>query len=76
MHDPNPKMLWYRGSGESGMDLAHAWFIGFAPLRNPTIAFAVVLEYGGSGGHDAAPVVKALIEACIKEGYLPADKQP
>lgn len=71
---PNEQMRWYRGSGQSGDALAHAWFIGFAPYENPTVAFCVMLEYGGSGGHDTAPVVKALLDACIEHGYLPAVK--
>ena len=28
----------------------HAWFIGFAPYENPTIAIAVLVEGGGRGG--------------------------
>ncbi len=67
---PNPQMPWYRGSGTSGKDRAHAWFIGFAPADRPRIAFAVVLEYGGGGGSDAAPIVQALLDACIRHGYL------
>lgn len=69
--NPNPKMRWYRASGASGK-AHHAWFIGFAPARQPTIAFAVMLEYGGSGGGDAGPIAKTLLDACIKHGYLPA----
>jgi penicillin-binding protein 2 len=68
---PNEKMPWYRGSGNSGSDLGHAWFIGFAPARDPKIAFAVMVEYGGSGGHDAGPFVEVLLDACIDHGYLP-----
>ncbi len=69
---PNPAMPWYRGSGNSGSDLGHAWFIGFAPARDPKIAFAVMVEYGGSGGRDAGPVAQAILEACIEHGYLPS----
>ena len=71
---PNPQMPWYRGSGSSGTDLSHAWFIGFAPAKAPKIAFAVVLEYGGSGGHDPAPIVRTLLDACIQHGYLAREK--
>ena len=71
--DPNPRMPWYRGSGSGGQELSHAWFIGFAPANAPKVAFAVVLEYGGSGGHDAAPIVNAVLDACIEHGYLPAE---
>jgi len=67
---PNPAMPWYRGSGHNGTDLSHAWVIGFAPASSPQIAFAVMMEYGGSGGHDAAPLVNALIDACLEHGYL------
>lgn len=39
----------------------HAWFIGFAPADNPTIALAVVLEYQGQGGGQAAaPIAQKL----------------
>jgi penicillin-binding protein 2 len=69
----NPDAPWYRGSGADHTSLNHAWFIGFAPAHNPQIAFAVLLEYGGSGGHAAAPVADALLEACIAHGYLARD---
>jgi peptidoglycan glycosyltransferase len=47
-------------SGPSGQP--HAWFIGFAPVENPTIALAVLVEAGGNtgetatGGGVAAPI--------------------
>lgn len=40
----------------------HAWFIGFAPVESPEIAFAVIIEHGGSGGAVAAPVAKNILE--------------
>jgi len=40
----------------------HAWFVGFAPLNEPTIAIAVIVENGGSGSEIAAPVAKAVID--------------
>ncbi len=43
----------------------HAWFIGFAPVNNPEIAFAVIVEHGGSGGAVAAPVAKNILEGYI-----------
>jgi penicillin-binding protein 2 len=71
---PNPAMPWYRGSGNSGHELGHAWFIGFAPARSPRIAFAVMVEYGGSGGADAGPIARAILEACVEHGYFTALK--
>ncbi|ODA44456.1 Cell division protein FtsI (Peptidoglycan synthetase) [Thermodesulfovibrio sp. N1] len=43
----------------------HAWFIGFAPLDTPEIAFSVIIEHGGSGGAVAAPVAKNILEGYI-----------
>lgn len=40
----------------------HAWFIGYAPMENPTIAFAVLIEHGGHGGSVSAPVVRKVLE--------------
>ena len=40
-----------------------AWFVAFAPYRNPEIAVAVVVEGGGGGGSTAAPVAREIIEA-------------
>jgi penicillin-binding protein A len=40
----------------------HAWFIGFAPYENPTIALAVIVENGGQGGIKAANIASQLIK--------------
>jgi penicillin-binding protein 2 len=71
MNRPNPKADWYRADWE-GKHFDHAWFIGFAPAEHPTLAFAVMVEYGGSGGATAGRVAKHVIEACVQHGYLPA----
>jgi penicillin-binding protein 2 len=75
---PNPEMPWYRGSGNSGTELGHAWFIGFAPANNPKIAFAVLVEYGGAGGKDAGPIASAILDAAVEQEYLkiPAPAAP
>jgi penicillin-binding protein 2 len=39
----------------------HAWFAAFAPARDPEIAIVVLVEHGGSGGHEAAPVVAQIV---------------
>lgn len=43
-------------------DRDHAWFAAFAPYEAPRIAVIVFLEHGGSGGKDAAPVARKIIE--------------
>ncbi len=48
----------------------HAWFVGFAPVDHPRIAFAVVVEHGGHGGTTAAPIARKVLEAFF-EGAAP-----
>ena len=40
----------------------HAWFNGFAPVDNPQIALAVLVENGGGGSSVAAPIGRALFD--------------
>jgi penicillin-binding protein 2 len=40
----------------------HALFIAFAPLENPRIAVAVVVENGSSGSRVAAPIARAIMD--------------
>ncbi|MGB2959771.1 MAG: penicillin-binding protein 2 [Bacteroidota bacterium] len=40
----------------------HAWFMGFAPLEEPEIAIAVLVENAGFGGTQAAPIAGACME--------------
>ncbi len=46
----------------------HAWFAGFAPLENPRIVLAVLVDHGGSGGAAAAPVARAIFEKFFDRG--------
>jgi len=43
----------------------HAMFVGFAPVDNPRIAVAVIVENGGSGSGTAAPVARAMFDAWL-----------
>lgn len=45
----------------------HALFIGFAPLVNPKIAVAVIIENGGSGSGVAAPMAVEVIKEYLTE---------
>jgi penicillin-binding protein 2 len=49
----------------------HAWFIAFAPVENPTIAMAVLIENGGSGGANAAPIAGLCMEKFFYNQILP-----
>ena len=40
----------------------HALYIAFAPIDDPKIAIAVIVEHGGSGGSVAAPVARKVMD--------------
>jgi cell division protein FtsI/penicillin-binding protein 2 len=48
-----------------GQGLDHAWFIGFAPVEDPQIAVAVLIEHGGSGSQAAVPIGVRVMEAAL-----------
>jgi penicillin-binding protein 2 len=54
----------------------HAWFAGYVPADRPTIAFVVVLENAGSGGHAAGPVARKFVQAMLSQGLLGAAPRP
>ena len=51
----------------------HAWFVGYAPVTEPQVAVAVIVENGGSGGKVAGPIARKLLDGYfIEGGNLPA----
>ena len=58
-------------TGEEGRP--HAWFIGFGPVEQPSIAVAVFVESGGdvgesaSGGSVAAPIAAQVISEWLNQ---------
>ncbi|MEJ2171261.1 MAG: penicillin-binding protein 2 [Woeseiaceae bacterium] len=46
----------------------HALFISFAPLDNPQIAVAVIVENGSSGSRVAAPIARAIMDEYLGYG--------
>ena len=48
------------GVKRNGVELDHAWFVGFAPADQPKIVVAVMLEFGGHGTR-AANIASAII---------------
>jgi len=47
----------------------HAWFAAFAPVDKPEITVVVLVEHGGHGGAEAAPVAKKIIEEYVKKKH-------
>jgi penicillin-binding protein 2 len=57
----DPRRAWY-------YNRAHAWFAGFAPAEEPQYAIVVLVEHGGAGGQQAAPIAINVLQE-----YLGAD---
>ncbi len=43
----------------------HALFIAYAPIEDPQIAIAVIVEHGGHGGSVAAPIARQIMDAYL-----------
>lgn len=43
----------------------HALFIAFAPVDDPQIAVAVIVEHGGGGGAVAAPIARKIMDSYL-----------
>lgn len=54
----------------------HALFISFAPVDNPRIAVAVVVENGGSGGAVAAPIARQVMDYYLAKIAAESQQQP
>jgi penicillin-binding protein 2 len=48
--------------------LPHGWFVAFAPVEEPRIALAILVEHGGSGGEAAAPVAQRVLAQFFHTG--------
>jgi len=49
----------------------HSLYIGFAPLHDPVIAVAVIVEHGGHGSRVAAPIARKIMDAWLDPKRLP-----
>ena len=61
---PGLKMAAKTGTAEYGSRQnrrKHTWMIAFAPFDNPTIALAIVIEDGDSGGRTVAPLIRSAL---------------
>ncbi len=50
----------------SYLERDHAWFIAFAPVKDPKYAISVLVEHGGSGSKAAAPIAKKIIKKVLE----------
>jgi peptidoglycan glycosyltransferase len=65
---PGIRVAGKTGTAESGVAGRNTTsFVAFAPVDNPRVAVAVVLEnQSGTGGTTAAPIAKAIMEALLR----------
>lgn len=54
------------GTAENPHGKPHAWFMGFAQEGKRTVAIAVIVENGGSGGAVAAPIARQVFRAAFR----------
>ncbi|MDX6728198.1 MAG: penicillin-binding protein [Baekduia sp.] len=57
--------LRFTGNGASDPKNTDAWFVAFAPARNPKVAVGVMLVGAGAGGTAAAPIARAVLAAAL-----------
>lgn len=67
------KSLPYKVAGKTGSaefdseGTSHAWFIGYAPAKNPKIAVSIIVEGAGTGSQYAVPVAKEMFRDYLGE---------
>jgi penicillin-binding protein 2 len=65
----DPKQAWYFARD-------HAWFAAFAPSKAPEIAVVVLVEHGGSGPTQAAPVAIQVVREYRRLQEIHAGRKP
>ncbi|QAV34159.1 peptidoglycan glycosyltransferase [Fervidobacterium changbaicum] len=58
------------GTAQTHSGPPHAWFVGFAPSRNPKYSVLVLVENGESGGHNAAPLARKVFDFMLQNGFF------
>lgn len=65
------KNSYYTVAGKTGTaevgsnETAHAWFVGFAPAKQPEIAVSIIVENAGAGSEYAVPIAKKIFDAYL-----------
>jgi len=52
----------------------HALFTAFAPIEEPKVAIAIIVENAGSGSSKAAPLAKALLDEYFIKNPIETEK--
>lgn len=70
---PDIEVAGKTGTAQNPSGEDHGWFIAFAPVDNPQIAVAVLIENAGYGSISAAPIASLIIEKYLT-GELNRDR--
>lgn len=62
------------GTAENPHGRDHSWFMGFAPVDNPQVAVAVLVENGGFGATFAVPIGRLMVQKYLKRQIPDRDK--
>jgi penicillin-binding protein 2 len=62
------------GTAENPRGDSHALFMGFAPVDNPQVAFAVVVENARFGGINAVPIARLMLQKFFRGEIPESDK--
>lgn len=69
LFDFKPPVSCKTGTAQFGdpEERTHAWLTAFAPAEEPEVVITVLLEAGGEGSKEAAPVVAEILRAWFKD---------
>lgn len=59
---PDIRIAGKTGTAQNPQGKDHAWFICYAPVNDPSIVVAVLIEHGGQGGIEAAPIARRILQ--------------
>jgi penicillin-binding protein 2 len=62
---PDIRVAGKTGTAQNPQGDDHAWFVSFAPVDNPQLAVAVIVENGGHGGTAAVPIARQIYETAF-----------
>lgn len=63
------------GTVEKWDQPSHSMFVGMAPLKEPEIVIAVIVENGGAGGSTAAPIASLMAEKYLRGNILGPERK-
>lgn len=62
------------GTAENPHGRDHSWFMGFAPVEQPKVAIAVLVENAGFGAKFAVPIARLMLQKYLEGEIRPSDK--